>query len=88
MIEEEDEEKDILEDEETILRKKIEDMNKEISRYIIKHNYGCFYYLCNIRKKKETNEKHLIEERRKIRQLVIQDALRPEFKNDDEDSVV
>ena len=65
-----------------------EDMNKEISRYIIKHNYGCFYYLCNIRKKKETNEKHLIEERRKIRQLVIQDALRPEFKNDDEDSVV
>lgn len=65
-----------------------EDMNKEISRYIIKHNYGCFYYLCSVRRKKETYEKELIEERRKIRQLVIQDALAPEFKNDDEDSVV
>jgi len=65
-----------------------EDMNKEISRYITKHNYGCFYYLCSIRRKKETNEKQIIEERRKIRQLVIQDALAPEFKNDDEDSVI
>jgi hypothetical protein len=65
-----------------------EDMNKEISRYITKYNYGCFYYLCGIRRKKETNEKQLIEERRKIRQLVIQDALAPEFKNDDEDSIV
>ena len=38
MIEEEDEEKDILEDEETILRKKIEDMNKEIDKQQNLHN--------------------------------------------------